>query len=147
MRISDWSSDVCSSELDADRLVQATWNLVRNAIEAGAATVTLRTRAEHAVRIGDEVHALALRLDVVDDGHGVPEALAEQVFLPLVSGRAEGSGLGLALAQQVAREHRGSLGYRSLAWHTVLPMLLTVVVVADGRLDERCGGKDCVRTC
>src|SRR3546814_6737780 len=89
MRISDWSSDVCSSDLlvrdydpslpdlagDADRLVQATWNLVRNAIEAGAATVTLRTRAEHAVRIGDEVHALALRLDVVDDGHGVPAAL------------------------------------------------------------------------
>src|SRR3546814_5707336 len=109
MRISDWSSDVCSSDL---------------AIEAGAATVTLRTRAEHAVRIGDEVHALALRLDVVDDGHGVPEALAEQVFLPLVSGRAEGSGLGLALAQQVAREHRGSLAYRSRPGHTVFTMLL-----------------------
>lgn len=112
---------------DADRLVQATWNLVRNAIEAGAANVGLRTRAEHAVRIGDEVHALALRLDVVDDGRGVPEALAEQVFLPLVSGRAEGSGLGLALAQQVAREHRGSLAYRSRPGHTVFTMLLPVV--------------------
>src|SRR3546814_323057 len=89
---------------DADRLVQATWNLVRNAIEAGAANVTLRTRAEHAVRIGDEVHALALRLDVVDAGRGVPEALAEQVFLPLVSGRAEGSGLGLALARKSVGE-------------------------------------------
>src|SRR3546814_12042747 len=43
---------------DADRLVQATWNLVRNAIEAGAANVTLRTRAEHAGRIGDEGPAL-----------------------------------------------------------------------------------------
>src|SRR5690606_856110 len=52
---------------DADRLVQATWNLVRNAIEAGAANVTLRTRAEHAVRIGDEVHPLALRLEIADD--------------------------------------------------------------------------------
>ena len=111
---------------DADRLVQATWNLVRNAIEAGAANVTLRTRAEHAVRIGDEVHALVLRVDVVDDGRGVPEALAEQVFLPLVSGRAEGSGLGLALAQQVAREHRGSLAYRSRAGHTVFTMMLPV---------------------
>ena len=113
---------------DADRLVQATWNLVRNAIEAGAATVILRTRAEHVVRIGDEVHPLALRMDVVDDGRGVPEALAEQVFLPLVSGRAEGSGLGLALAQQVAREHRGSLAYRSRPGHTVFTMLLPMVV-------------------
>ena len=109
---------------DADRLSQALWNLVRNAIEAGAATVTLRTRAEHGVRIGDEAHALALRLEVVDDGGGVPEELAERVFLPLVSGRAEGSGLGLALAQQVAREHRGSLAYRSRPGHTVFAMLL-----------------------
>jgi two-component system nitrogen regulation sensor histidine kinase GlnL len=117
---------------DADRLVQATWNLVRNAIEAGAANVTLRTRAEHALRIADEVHALALRLEIVDDGRGVPEALAEQVFLPLVSGRAEGSGLGLALAQQVAREHRGSLAFRSRPGHTVFTLLLPMVVEVGG---------------
>ena len=117
---------------DADRLVQATWNLVRNAIEAGAANVTLRTRVEHAVRIADEVHPLALRLEIVDDGRGVPEALAEQVFLPLVSGRAEGSGLGLALAQQVAREHRGSLAFRSRPGHTVFTLLLPMVGEASG---------------
>ena len=109
---------------DADRLTQAVWNLVRNAIEAGAANVTLRTRAEHGLRIGDVQHALALRLEIVDDGRGVPEELAEQVFLPLVSGRAEGSGLGLALAQQVAREHRGSLAYRSRPGHTLFTLLL-----------------------
>jgi two-component system nitrogen regulation sensor histidine kinase GlnL len=111
---------------DEDRLVQATWNLVRNAFEAGASTVTLRTRAEHGVRIGDDQHALALRLEVVDDGRGVPDELAERLFLPLVSGRAEGTGLGLALAQQVAREHRGSLAYRSRPGHTVFSLLLPV---------------------
>ena len=109
---------------DADRLTQALWNLVRNAIEAGAANVTLRTRAEHGVRIGDEAHALVLRLEIADDGRGVPEELAERLFLPLVSGRAEGSGLGLALAQQVAREHRGSLAYRSRPGHTLFTLLL-----------------------
>lgn len=109
---------------DADRLTQAVWNLVRNAIEAGAANVSLRTRVERGVRIGDAVHARALRLEIADDGRGVPEALAEQVFLPLVSGRAEGTGLGLALAQQVAREHRGSLSYRSRPGHTVFTVLL-----------------------
>ena len=109
---------------DADRLVQAVWNLARNAIEAGAGTVTLRTRAEHGLRIGDVAHPIALRLEIVDDGHGVPDELAERVFLPLVSGRAEGSGLGLALAQQVAREHRGSLAYRSRPGHTVFTLLL-----------------------
>ncbi len=109
---------------DADRLTQALWNLVRNAIEAGAANITLRTRAEHGVRIGDALHPLVLRLEIADDGRGVPEALNERVFLPLVSGRAEGSGLGLALAQQVAREHRGSLAYRSRPGHTVFTLLV-----------------------
>jgi two-component system, NtrC family, nitrogen regulation sensor histidine kinase GlnL len=109
---------------DADRLTQALWNLVRNAIEAGAANVTLRTRAEHGVRIGDALHPLVLRLEIADDGRGVPEELNERVFLPLVSGRAEGSGLGLALAQQVAREHRGSLAYRSRPGHTVFTLLV-----------------------
>lgn len=109
---------------DADRLTQAAWNLVRNAIEAGAASVQLRTRAEHGVRIGEALHPLAVRLEIVDDGRGVPEDLTDRLFLPLVSGRAEGSGLGLALAQQVAREHRGSLAYRSRAGHTVFTLLM-----------------------
>lgn len=113
---------------DADRLTQAVWNLVRNAIEAGAVNITLRTRAEHGARIGDEPHSLALRLEISDDGRGVPEELAERLFLPLVSGRAEGTGLGLALAQQVAREHRGSLVYRSRPGHTVFTLLLPMSV-------------------
>jgi len=109
---------------DADRLTQAVWNLVRNAIEAGATRVTLRTRAEHGLRIGEELHPIALRLEIIDDGRGVPEELAEQLFLPLVSGRAEGSGLGLALAQQVPREHPGSLAYRPRPGHTLFTLLL-----------------------
>jgi two-component system nitrogen regulation sensor histidine kinase GlnL len=113
---------------DADRLTQALWNLVRNAIEAGAANITLRTRAEHGLRIGDQTHPLVLRLEICDDGRGVPEALSERVFLPLVSGRAEGSGLGLALAQQVAREHHGSLAYRSRPGHTVFTLLMPMAL-------------------
>ncbi len=109
---------------DADRLSQALWNLVRNAIESGATNVQLRTRAEHHVLIGDAPHRLVLRIEIADDGRGVPDDLAERIFLPLVSGRAEGSGLGLALAQQIAREHGGSLSYRSRAGHTVFTLLL-----------------------
>ncbi|MBS0194557.1 MAG: PAS domain-containing sensor histidine kinase [Proteobacteria bacterium] len=111
---------------DADRLVQALWNLLRNALESGANMIHLRTRAERGVVIGEVAHRLALRVEIADDGRGVPEDLAERIFLPLVSGRAEGSGLGLALAQQVAREHGGSLGYRSRPGHTVFTLLIPV---------------------
>ncbi len=109
---------------DRDRLIQAMLNLVRNALEAGANEVRLRSRAEHGVVIGEATHRLALRIDVIDDGRGIPDALAPRVMLPLVSGRAEGSGLGLALAQEIAREHGGGLSFSSRAGHTVFTLLL-----------------------
>src|SRR5690606_35039056 len=109
---------------DADRLAQAVWNLVNNALQAGATTIILRTRVESSLHIRDHLHARALRVEIVDDGRGVPEELAEHLFLPLVSGRADGTGLGLALAHQVAREHRGSLTFRSRPGHTVFTLLL-----------------------
>ena len=111
---------------DADRLTQALWNLLRNALESGAGTVTLRTRAEHGVLIGDIPHRLVLRIEIADDGRGVPEDLTERIFLPLVSGRADGSGLGLPLTQQIAREHGGALSYRSRPGHTVFTLMLPV---------------------
>jgi two-component system nitrogen regulation sensor histidine kinase GlnL len=122
--VRDYDPSLPEIPADADRLTQATLNLVRNALQADAGEVRLRTRAETGVVIGDVVHRLVIRVEIADDGCGVPESLAEQIFLPLVSGRAEGSGLGLALAQQVAREHGGSLSYRSRRGHTVFTLLL-----------------------
>jgi two-component system nitrogen regulation sensor histidine kinase GlnL len=124
--VRDYDPSLPEFDGDADRLTQALWNLLRNALESGASQVQLRTRAEHQVLIGDAVHRLAVRVEIADDGRGVPEDLTERIFLPLVSGRAEGSGLGLPLAQQVAREHGGSLGYRSRPGHTVFTLLLPV---------------------
>ncbi len=109
---------------DADRLTQVLLNLARNAVEAGAGQLTWRTRAEHAARIGDHGLRLALRIDLVDDGVGVPAELADTVFQPLVSGRADGSGLGLALAREIAHEHGGDLRYSSNAGTTVFSLLL-----------------------
>ena len=124
--VRDYDPSLPEIPADADRLTQALLNLVRNALEAGASEVRLRTRAEHNGLMGEKPFRLALRIDIEDDGRGVPESLAERIFLPLVSGRAEGSGLGLTLAQQVAREHGGSLAYRSRPGHTVFTLLLPI---------------------
>lgn len=109
---------------DADRLTQVLLNLARNAVEAGAGQLIWRTRAEHAARIGDHGVRLALRIDLVDDGAGVPPELADTLFQPLVSGRAAGSGLGLALAREIAHEHGGDLRYSSSAGATVFSLLV-----------------------
>jgi two-component system nitrogen regulation sensor histidine kinase GlnL len=122
----DYDPSLPPVRVDADRVLQALLNLSRNALEAGARGLVLRTRAEHATRIGDQVVRLAARIDVVDDGRGVPAAVADTLYEPLVSGRADGSGLGLAIAREIAREHGGELGHVSRPGATVFSLLLPV---------------------
>jgi len=109
---------------DGDRLQQLLLNLLRNALQASANSIVVRTRAEHGVLINGQLVRLALRLDVIDDGSGVPEPLRDTLFLPLVSGRADGTGLGLALAQEVAHEHGGQLAFASRPGRTVFSVTL-----------------------
>jgi two-component system nitrogen regulation sensor histidine kinase GlnL len=123
----DYDPSLPAISADADRLQQALLNLVRNAIEAGARSIALRTRAEHSARIGERALRLALRVDVGDDGGGVPADLADTLFEPLVSGRAGGSGLGLAIAREIAREHGGDLAFASRPGATVFTLLLPVL--------------------
>jgi two-component system nitrogen regulation sensor histidine kinase GlnL len=86
--------------------------------------LTLRTRVEHAVRLGEHVLRSALRVDVLDDGPGVPEAVRDTLFQPLVSGHADGVGLGLALSRELAREHGGDLRCTSRPGATMFSLYL-----------------------
>ncbi len=109
---------------DIDRLQQLLLNLARNAVEAGARTITLRTRVEHSARVGARLRRQALRVDVIDDGRGVPASIAETLYQPLVSGRANGTGLGLALAREIAAEYDGELRHSSQPGATTFTLLL-----------------------
>ncbi|MGD9582335.1 MAG: nitrogen regulation protein NR(II) [Lysobacterales bacterium] len=120
----DYDPSLPAVRADDDRLMQALWNLLRNALQAGAAEIRLRTRGEHGVTLPGGVQRLALRIDVIDDGAGVAEELAARVFLPLVSGAAEGGGLGLAISQEIVREHGGAIHFKSRPGHTVFSIWL-----------------------
>lgn len=120
----DYDPSLPSLRGNGDRLLQLVLNLMRNALQANASRIGLRSRAEHNVLIGDKATRLAARLDVIDDGVGVPESLRHTLFMPLVSGRSKGTGLGLALAQEIAQEHGGTLSYRSRPGQTVFSLLL-----------------------
>jgi two-component system nitrogen regulation sensor histidine kinase GlnL len=120
----DYDPSVPDLHGDADRLQQVLLNLARNALEAGARTLTFRTRVEHGLRLGERMLRMALRVDVIDDGAGVPAALRDTLFQPLVSGRADGSGLGLALSREIAHEHGGELRYASRPGETVFSLYL-----------------------
>ena len=109
-----------------DQLVQAVLNVVRNARQAKGDRVAVRTRVVHQAHIGRRQHPLAARIDVIDDGPGVPPDLAESMFYPMVSGRAEGSGLGLPIAQSLVSRHGGIIEHERSGGETVFTILLPV---------------------
>ncbi len=122
----DYDPSLPALALDRDLLVQAMLNLARNAVQAlgERGRLTLRSRALTNATIGTERHRVVASLQFEDDGPGVPPELGETIFYPLVTARAGGTGLGLAVAQDIATRHGGIIEFDSRPGHTVFSLLL-----------------------
>jgi len=99
---------------DKEQLIQAVMNIAQNAALAlgdlrarGKANITFKTRVARQITMGKVRYRLALELHVMDNGPGVPAAIKDRLFYPLVSGRDGGTGLGLTLAQTFVQQHQG----------------------------------------
>ena len=112
--------------LDRDLMVQAMLNLARNAVQAlgERGALTMRSRALTHATIGAERHRVVASLQFEDNGPGVPAELGETIFYPLVTARAGGTGLGLAVAQDIATRHGGIIEFDSRPGRTVFSLLL-----------------------
>ncbi len=111
---------------DRDQLVQALLNIVRNALQAVGerGTIRLRTRADRQLTIGARRHKLVARIEVIDDGPGIPAGMQESIFYPLITGREGGTGLGLSIAQSLVSHHGGLIECASRPGHTEFTLLL-----------------------
>ena len=127
----DYDASVPNFHGDREQLIQALLNIVRNAtqalesrIDAGDARITLRTRVARQVTIARSRHRLALDLHVTDNGPGVPNDIKDRIFYPLVSGRDDGTGLGLTLAQTFIQQHDGIIEVDSRPGRTDFRILI-----------------------
>ncbi|UXY17283.1 nitrogen regulation protein NR(II) [Chitiniphilus purpureus] len=111
---------------DREQLIQATLNIVRNAVQAmaGVGEIVLRTRIARQVTLNRRRFALAIMVQIVDNGPGIPESLKETLFYPLVSGRPGGTGIGLHLAHTFITQHHGTVEFESRAGHTCFTLHL-----------------------
>ena len=116
---------------DREQLIQALLNIAHNAaqalverISAGDAQITFKTRIARQVTFGKQRYRLALELHVVDNGPGVPDAIKDRIFYPLISGREGGSGLGLTLAQTFVQQHHGLIECDSVPGRTDFKLLI-----------------------
>ncbi len=143
MFVEDYDPSLPATYADPDQLTQVFLNLLKNASEAGGPGGSIRLRtfydASLRVRRADGTQArLPLQIEVIDDGPGLPPDIAGDVFEPFVSGRENGTGLGLALVSKLVGENGGWISVDSVPGRTVfrvsLPLVPKDIVVMDGEI-------------
>lgn len=115
---------------DPDQLLQVVLNLLKNASEAAdpsGGTIRIHSYFEHSFRLrraDGSGQSLPLQVEVIDDGPGLPEKIKGDVFDPFVSGRENGTGLGLALVSKIISDHGGWISVTSVPGRTVFRLSL-----------------------
>ncbi len=98
-------------KVDKEQMIQALLNIVGNAIQAQEGEETIKiglvTKFERYVTLNRVMHRQVLKVQVWDEGPGVPAEMQEIIFDPLVTGRPEGTGLGLSITQEIVQRHHG----------------------------------------
>ncbi|HEY9066260.1 MAG TPA: nitrogen regulation protein NR(II) [Burkholderiaceae bacterium] len=129
--VRDYDISIPDFRGDREQLIQAVLNIAHNAAQAlseriavGDAHITLRTRIARQITLGKQRYRLALDLHIQDNGPGVPEAIRDRIFFPLVSGRDGGSGLGLTLAQTFVQQHLGTIECESEPGRTIFRIVI-----------------------
>lgn len=125
----DYDPSIPGIIADREQLVQAILNIVGNAMEAiegsgESGTVMLRSRARRQITIGGIRHRLVIQVDVEDSGPGISAAMIDRIFYPMVTTRADGTGLGLPMAQYLIHSHGGLIECRSRPGSTVFSIYL-----------------------
>jgi two-component system nitrogen regulation sensor histidine kinase GlnL len=132
--IDDFDPSLPPTMADPDQLMQVFLNLIKNAAEAAhrvghAGTIRLRSYYDPSLRLrrknGTDA-TLPLKIEIIDDGPGIPPEIAAEIFEPFVSGRENGTGLGLALVSKIISDHEGWVSVDSVPGRTVFRVSLPV---------------------
>lgn len=128
--VEDFDPSLPPTWADPDQLMQVFLNLIKNAAEAAGpqgGTIRLRTFYDLSLRVRRKdgpPAALPLNIEVIDDGPGLPPDIAAEVFEPFVSGRENGTGLGLALVLKIITDHEGWISVESVPGRTAFRISL-----------------------
>lgn len=130
--VEDYDPSLPATFADPDQLMQIFLNLIKNAAEASCnrkGTIRLHTFYDLSLRLrrkNGPGKALPLQIEIIDDGPGLPPDIAGDIFEPFVSGRENGTGLGLALVSKIISEHEGWIAVDSVPGRTVFRVSLPV---------------------
>lgn len=128
--IKDYDPSIPDIHVDSDQLTQAFLNITKNALQImqqqDGAILRFKTRTIRHFVIGQKSYKLAVRIDIIDNGPGIPEEIIDTLFLPLISKRKNGSGLGLSITKAIISRHNGLIKCASHAGATTFSIWLPI---------------------
>lgn len=128
----DYDPSIPEILIDSDMIQQAVLNIVRNAIQAlrdhrtPNPEIKLVTRIERQMTIHGKRHSLTAKIQIIDNGPGIPTVIKDTLFYPMVSSKEGGSGLGLSIAQTLINHHGGKIDVESRPGQTIFNLYLPI---------------------
>jgi signal transduction histidine kinase len=132
-----FSLDLPKLLLDADKMKQVFLNIFQNALEFMPKGGRLR--------IESSLTETDVLVEIANDGPKIPGEMLDRIFVPFATSKKHGSGLGLAVAYQIVREHGGEINARSEGdWSAIFTVSIPVKGNQDRRTtpDRRSGNSD-----
>ena len=124
--IKDYDPSIPQLYIDKNQIIQALINVIRNAIQAinKDGKIAIKTRPLLKYTIGDTRYDLVIKIDVTDNGIGIPEKKLKEIFYPMVTTKNDGMGLGLTIAQSIIMQNKGIIECKSKNKETVFSIII-----------------------
>ena len=124
--VKDYDPSIPQLYIDKNQIIQAIINIVKNAIHASnkSGKILLRTRTELKYTIGNTKYDLVVKIEIVDNGIGIPEEKLKEIFYPMVTTKNDGMGLGLTIAQSLIMQNNGLIECSSKNGETIFSIIL-----------------------
>lgn len=126
--IRDYDPSIPEIYFDADKIQQAVLNIVSNAVQAikDNDKITLKTRIASNQIINGKRIKLCVNINIIDNGPGIPAQIQDTLFYPMVTGRSDGTGIGLSISQTLIHQHNGKISCHSRPGNTNFSILLPI---------------------
>ncbi|MGB2078874.1 MAG: nitrogen regulation protein NR(II) [Vibrio sp.] len=126
----DYDPSMPDVVIDPAQIEQALLNIIQNAAQILSkqpdGKITITSRTIYQANIHGQRHKLVARIEIKDNGPGIPLELQDTLFYPMISGREGGTGLGLSIAQNLIDQHQGKIDVESWPGHTSFSIYLPI---------------------
>ncbi len=124
----DFDPSIPNVSIDQDMIIQSLLNVIKNAQEASIddGIIELKTRIERNYTISSVKHELVAVISIIDNGVGIDSDMKNKLFLPLVTNKTNGSGLGLSISQRLVSLNKGIIIFDDDETKTIFKIIIPI---------------------